>query len=206
MPRKNYKKKTAKAIAVEALKMAKKCERKAEVKIHDQAYNTGVNNVGVAVELATGSVRNIPIGTNYNNRIGDQVFLKSIDAMININWNATPTTQQMRVMLVRGHVEDNVPCDYSDALQTNDILSRRTYHDIKKVTVLSDRVFTLNRDTGVASNKYHFRIKRKLGWKLNYQAVSTNPENGGLYLYLISDQSADVPVIDVVYRIHYTDE
>lgn len=192
-------------IAKQALTLVKRQQRSKEVKIHDISYSTGQSNAANMIELTSGATRRITQGIGYNQRIGDDIFLKKIYMNFTISWNATPTTQQFKVALVRGYNEDNTPINANDAYQNNSIESLRTYHDRRKVDVLWVKTFTLNRDTGVANNKTHVEFVKALNFKTTYTSNGVDPENGHLYLYLLSDQSADIPAIALAGRVFYTD-
>lgn len=206
MPRYSKKTKSTKQIAEMALKKVRKLERRPELKYADGLITQAATNIGTTYQLITGGGSGtIAQGVSFNQRIGDQVQLQKFEANFNIAWNATPTAQQIRVLLVRGHAEDSVACNYNDALQNSTIYALRTRHDMKKVTVLMDKVYSVNRDTGVAINKTFSRINKKLGWKALYTTAGTAPEDGGLYLMIVSDQGADYPVFNFSYRVTYYD-
>lgn len=192
-------------IAKQALTLVKKQQRAKEVKIHDISYSTGVSSTAGIVELTSGATRRIVQGIGYDQRIGDDIYLKKIYLNFTIVWNATPTTQQFKIALVRGYNEDNTAINTNDCYQNNSIESLRTYHDRRKVDVLWVKTYTHNRDTGVASNKSHVEMVKALNFKTTYTSNGVDPENGHLYLYLLSDQSADVPVVNLAGRVFFTD-
>lgn len=92
----------------------------------------GFSTAGTLIEF-TG----ISEGDNFNNRDGDKIGLQSIRAQLSMRNNTTtPTTQQIRVMIVRGKYGPLVVGDFPTLTGAPDLDKMQVYYD--EIWALSD--------------------------------------------------------------------
>ena len=176
-----------------------------ETKVHDR-------DVGdVQPDNTTGNVRNlclIPEGSDYNERTGRSIKLKSIAIKAQLKVNATAELNTIRVMVVRTLLNSSSAPTVSDVLQSVDINSfRNRENNQRSFNVLYDRNITLSLDN---DNEYkQFSFYKKLDSHMYFSgtaATEASSGKGAIYLMLLSDQSVNTPTMANCHtRITYVD-
>ena len=196
-------KKSTRAVAHRALKLAKKIAYSSEIKYHDVAIETQVNWSGAGpIDLA-----NISPGLSDNSRIGDQIRVTSI----NFKWIAyqeNSACSYIRVIVIRDH-QDAI-LDLNQVLQeTGNLSSFQSHyvHDLRKqYTVLFDKYFKITTDYQDAVQQ---RWYKKLNFKVQYVAggTSTISKNQikAFAIADVSDQATQQPSLYGYMRLNYLD-
>jgi hypothetical protein len=173
----------------------------------------GWNNTGYVMNdtVTTGNVRNlclIPEGSDYNERTGRSIKLKSIAIKAQLKVNATAELNTIRVMVVRTLLNSSSAPTVSDVLQSVDINSfRNRENNQRSFNVLYDRNITLSLDN---DNEYkQFSFYKKLDSHMYFSgtaATEASSGKGAIYLMLLSDQSVNTPTMANCHtRITYVD-
>lgn len=204
--KRKYKKKRsykgAKAMASLALKMASRNRKAVEVKSTAASHSGLVSNSGV-VTLISG----IAEGTDYDDRIGKKIVIKSVQIkgfMAN-NDSTLGDTTVIRLMIVRDNSFAGTAPAISDLLLNSNAYSLRNPRPdlLRKYTVLYDTFRANDRDN--PSNV--FGKYRKLNQQAIFDGASiSSVSKGSLYVVMLSNRSTDIPTVAWQSMVKFIDE
>lgn len=185
----------------------KQIKKAGEVKVKDTALFATPSLTGTITQL-----NNIIQGTANSQRVGNEIFMKNL-------WIATEMIGADSSNIVRHIVflwhDNTVPLATSilenSGTLTSNVMSAYKYDNRRVFTILHDKVFTLQANTGSGTgtfNKFH-RIKAmKIGRKSLYDGpLGTDYGRRNVLYSLVLADSAVVthPQVQVYYRLRYTD-
>lgn len=202
--KRKYKKrysKGVKAIASLALRTAMRNKKAMEIKSTATSFSETVNSVG-NIQLISA----IPEGTDYDDRVGKKVSLRSFQIQgLHINNDTTlgvPTF--IRLMVVRDNSFSGSAPAISDILLTSQTYSVRNPRPdlMKKYTVLYDyRSWNERENSGKIFSKY-----RKIRGQSVFDGSGLNDVNkGALYVVVFSNRSTDLPTVSFQTMVKYVD-
>lgn len=204
--KRKYKKKRSykgsRGIATLALRMALQNKKAVEVKSAAASHSGLVSNTGV-VTLISG----ISEGTDYDDRVGKKITLKSVQIkgfMANNDATLGDTTV-IRLMIVRDNSFSGTAPAIADVLLNSNAYSLRNPRPdlLRKYTVLYDTFRANDRD-----NPHNVFGKYR---KLNSQAIFdgatvADANKGALYVIMISNRSTDIPTVAWQSMVKFIDE
>jgi len=198
------KRKSTTAVAYKALKLAKAVSSRSEVKYIDNITTvTDVDSDGQgAINLLS-----IPQGLEDTDRIGDSIFVNSINIRCCFRRNQS-VCDFMRVIAIQDY--NNEFADPIDILVetgfTNSFLSHYIKDTRMKYKVLLDK--TINISANLRESAYYsFYLKPKT--KIQYLATGTTPIKNNIKFFLISDVQSVAntkPVFQGWWRVNYYDQ
>lgn len=173
----------------------------AEKKFHDKVYSSTITNAGSIVNLCE-----IAQGDGNTTRDGVSVLCNSLYIKCNTIMNITANTSILRYMVIKDkqQIADTAPA-VLDVLETASVLSPLQKLNVGRFSVLSDKTVSVlengRQQTGV--QKLYIRTPgHHIRWN---GTASTDIQKGGLYLLIISDQSAAYPTFQYNARLSYYD-
>lgn len=186
------------------------------VKLAEKKYRLSTSNGGQTVD-ATGTVTcisNIPQGDSDEERIGDQIYLRSIEVM----WDAVvyDTYNFLRLMIIQWFPQVTDTSGTSPISIANNILFDGTsdvenynmpyYHDNRyQFRVLYDKTITVNTDMP-ATRRHHFHITKGFKRKIQYYGSSTTNGMNQIFVIKISDSTAaSHPTINSAFKLNFSD-
>lgn len=192
--RKKYKrrrgKKTTRAVAYRALRTAKRLQRAQEIKHWDTSIDQP--NIGwTGADL--GSLNIPPQGTGDEDRIGDQIFCKTLWLRHSVLRVDSTVTDFVRVIIIqdyRSTISNLGQVLQSNLNNANAIYSQYVFDKRKDYKVLWDKI--VNISPGYRSAAY-FTTKIKLNFKTQYNDGTTAIEKNRIKLFVLSDTD---PVFD----------
>lgn len=175
-----------------------------ELKVRDIENSANITSAGTLFSVTN----TIGKGTDNNNRIGDEIDLKSIYFRMEINANSTTSYDNVRAIVVRWY-SDGTPA-ISDILTTTAAtnlrhLSQINYDKRKLFRILYDNTYTLSDSANldipaVHVDKFYIKVPGKCNWD-----SSNNPVKGHVYLLLISDSASLFPSAAWTVRTKFQD-
>lgn len=191
-----------------------------EKKFWDQTRAVAVigNSGGAAIQSPLALVAQ---GTTAETRIGQKMFVWDIQlkGQITMLANTNADSVVTRVMLVKDKQSNGATPNLGDILDlgaTNDVYAFRKTENLKRFTVLGDKLITINRRAGdgVAQNAevvipFRFYKKFTAGLKVMYKTNNSDGANLGImdnnvWLLMFSD-SSNATVGEWESRIRFTD-
>lgn len=176
------------------------------VNTENKFWNSNAASTNVTDAGATYSLFLPPQGDTDSSRSGDSVKLLRVSGRMFFNSIAAANGSVIRVIIFRGKQENTVFPGIGDVIDTtlgtNDFLAPKPYDDRFRTKILYDHFINLPLQ-GPTSQIRDINIK--LYGHLQFSAATTNVEDGGLYLGLISNQAANYPTITWNLRTTYVD-
>lgn len=193
--------------AAKALALATKVARM--VNVEYKAYETNtVDNIdqgGEVYSLTNGLAQ----GDTGETRDGISIKPMRLSGRAYIEMNVAAPTTLFRCIIIRGkneHGEIYTPqgTGQLDILDPDALgpLARKNRDNRFDTNILYDKLFTLSQ-SGTRAKVLDLNIR--LTGHVNYEGGTTNVDNGGLYLLLISDQTELLPVWRSQLTLTYTD-
>lgn len=180
--------------------LEKKVEATVEVKMFNVADSVAVNSSGDLLNLC-----GIVQGTDYNQRLGNEVIVKSIDVRANHQQHANAVNTTIRYMLVqdRQTVADAAGFTTLDILSTTSVNSFLNRLTIGRFKVLFDRTFQMS-DSGNNGGylKEHVDCFIPVRWN---GTAATDIQRNNIALLRISDEATNTPTSNATIRLRYTD-
>jgi len=193
--------------AVKALKLASKVARMVNVEYKAHEINT-VNNYDIGGEVLS-LTNGIAQGDGYNTRDGISIKPMRLSGRCYVEMNVSAPTTLFRCIVFRGKNEKGeiyTPQGNSqlDILDPDAIgpLARKNRDNRFGTKILYDKLFTLSQ-SGTRAKVLDLNIR--LDGHVNYENTTTDVDNGGLYILLISDQDTLTPVWRSQLTLTYTD-
>lgn len=195
----------AKTVTPTVRKAVKKEVKKAvardqEFKMLDTQIQQNATTAGVLTPLDNPSV-----GTADNQRIGDEIVVRSIRAAFKITMQGSSTNDVVRIIIFADKHGYNVPL-VTDLIgpigTTQSVISPYSRFYKERFHVLYDKLFVLN---NAKTQNYAFVKKFKRRMRSRFAGVSSFTNQ--LYVLHISDESTsgNEPLIDGWFRVTYTD-
>lgn len=186
--------------------VSKAIAKTVETKYHDQApAGVGVDVSGYIYNILSVNTQGT---SDYQQRVGDKIMLKSIKGTFQVNTG--DTTNVMRCVLIIWHEDNSTATPSMSTLFTGPSIMNSPYNwdliHAKKFTVLWDRLIDVN-SVSMPVRSVRFSIKFKRGGRKIYFNGSTSNGTGIPYLVFLSD-SGGVPnptISNQYYRCTYTD-
>lgn len=177
------------------------------VNTENKFWNSNAATTNVTDAGATYSLFLPPQGDTDSSRSGDSVKLLRISGRMFFNSVAAANGSVVRVIIFRGKQENQVFPGIGDVIDmtigTNDFLAPKPYDDRFRTKILYDKFINLPVQ-GPTSTVRDINIK--LYGHVQFGAATTNIEDGGLYLGLISNiNAANYPTITWNLRTTYVD-
>lgn len=194
--------KGAKATAVKALRVAKSVRSLIEYKHSDT--NSGVS-VGTTPSIYDLGV--IAAGTLPTERVGLKIKPRSFEFRGNIVQHGTPlaagTTTNFRIVIWQPVMSRNAtPTTILGVLEAATIDSPQYWNHRVYGRVLYDRVFALSASNG---GSLHLKKWIRLSKQITYTTSSNIPDDGGIIVFMFSDDNVNKPAVDFYTRLIYTD-
>lgn len=189
--------KSTKAVAYQALSLAKKQARQVELKNVETAISTAISSTGYVTSLAA-----VSQGDGNNDRTGDKINPTRLHVRGKLNLNASATSSLVRLIVY----------SYKSGTSTavTDILpASPTVEDFKSDAkryaskILYDKVLRIN---DVSMPEKYFQFSCKLPSYIAYNGGTTTPTVNGVYMLLLSDESTNTPTPSINCRLHFKDQ
>lgn len=189
-------KKSAKSVAYRALKLAKKVNKREELKM--------VETAGTIVGPdSSGAIQNLSVvsqGNNNQNRQGDVISPTSLKLRLTASIHASATATQLRVILFKSKTTAITTVTQIINTAAINAFKAEDYRYISKI--LYDKVFQLD---SVNRPEMFLHKYIKLGGIMGYPGSTTTPNRNGVSILLISDEAANVPLVAYTSRLHFKD-
>lgn len=188
--------------------IAQQDKKELELKLYQRPEVVGatIDNAGVIYNLSS----DMSQGVLNNQRIGDQISLKSLLIRLQVQAADAATYNTMRVIIFRWFCTGN---PLSSSVLQNSVstlirpLSPLSISNSKQLQVLYDNIYQLSNSAAVSIgaitvDKLYIKLRGHGQWQSN----TTTPEQGQVYLLAISDSAAvDAPELSFISRLRYTD-
>lgn len=188
--------------AKQALDLAKKVARmvNVEYKRDIASYNSTITNTGVIEVLC-----NPAEGDTFNSRDGISVKPIRTSGRIFLLINPSATSSVVRFVLFRGKNENRVTYTTSDVLHTASGLTfqnPKDYQERFRTKVLYDRTYNLD---SASRRSMVLNWNFKMYGHIQFGNNSTEIENGGIYLLMITNEPTNVPTVQYTLQTTFTD-
>lgn len=216
MPRykkKNYKRKTNYlGTASKALSIALATKKLLNVEV--KQYTTNVNDTEVSAAGVVYDLSEVPQGDTEVTRDGSSLKPKNLELRMYITGNSSAASNTLRLILFRATNENGTAPTMAQVLeQTSESAPLAIYspkiHDKRYFTkILKDVTFTMNKMVASTAYRKTLTYKIPLDGHMTFTGTSTTKESGGLYLIMVSDQTAASnlgPAVQFTSRIKYYD-
>ncbi len=204
---------TASKTAVKALRVAKKALSMVagELKILDRTGlgTTIPDGAGVIIQL-----NNVQIGDTNITREGNMILVKHISVELMLKINASASSSQIRVLLIRDKQTNGALYGVDDVLQSianlTGLISPLDIDFKARFTILHDRIYILNRPgvSAVVSNVRHVKFNKRQNIKLRYDTDIgdiTDLQSNSYSLLLIGSEITNAPTFDHFVRTKFID-
>lgn len=170
-----------------------------EVFKHDITYSTPIDNTGVLIPL-TGLAE----GNGDDDRTGNSIFVRSVNLDGSLAINGTNNTL-VKIALIKDTQQqsDSTP-SYTDVYESASINTHLNSNTVGRFSVLSSKFYSLN--VGSVQQRKIF-LNKAMRLHIRYNgATSTDIQRNGLYLAVISNQTAlNAPFTGMHIRVSYHD-
>lgn len=174
-----------------------------EYKKYDNLYNTTIGTTGTkVVDLTT-----IAQGSTDATRNGNSIKVVSLLCAGQVSHNVISTgTNVVRLLIVLDtqQVSDTSPsfADIVDSSFADDIHAPLTRATVGRFKVIRDRLF----DTDPSNITKHFKMYIKLDHHMRFNGTtSTDIQKGGLYVFAVSNDNANKPLLLCNCRLTFVD-
>lgn len=138
-------------------------------------------------------------------RTGNSIFCRSVNVkgVLNRNASAGTVSTNIRVTLVcdNQQIGDGTP-SYTDIYSTASPFSHLNANTVGRFSILHTKTYTLNNDN--ESVRFDFNKPMRMHTRFN-GATGTDIQKCGLYLWVFSDATTDVPTVTGEARLSYHD-
>lgn len=170
--------------------------------------NTEADNSGVVWRLAPTAQ-----GDDVTDRIGNSILPKKLNIRLNAFKNAGATTTQLSIYLLKDMEYDGANPAVTDILSTAHYISLLNLDNSKRFRILKVKRWTMDAYHPTKWLQWQINFnkpnpKRKRWYHIKYKGSTANDSDareGQLIILAISDQAANVPTIDMRYRLRYID-
>lgn len=172
-----------------------------EKKYHDEAEASAVSTSG---ELQ--GLHNIAQGDQNYQRNGNSFLCKSIQVKGHITWNATGTTQVVKLWLVQDNqqIADTEPV-FGDIFETstfNDVNATLEKKNIGRFKILWSQMYTQNQQIDQVQVNHYLSMNHHIRYNGN---AAADIQKGGLYLVKVSNQPTNTPTVSAATRLSFYD-
>lgn len=171
-----------------------------ETKYHDATFATSVSSSGQMEVLSA-----VPQGDTQITRDGSSLKPKSLTMRFRVTQNASASSTFYRIIVFRGKYENGVVPTFQDILENNGLLSPKNHDDRFKTKWLVDKTFMINQNFTLSNPQKEFTLYFPLTGHIQFDGNTTNIENGGLYVYMLTDEPTNVPTIAYHSRLTFID-
>lgn len=201
--------KTTQSTAVKALKLAKSLalRDKPEVKINyfespaDQSFTSAAPYFALISD-------NVTQGPGAQSRTGDILRTVSLSGYVSFARASGSTTAAtyIRFIVFRAHKEAGAVIVVTDLLQQgvaqNLVFAPKSKDDMRRFTFLKD---VLIRIDPLQKRTVSMKLNLKCPGTTQYTAASTNTEDGGIYMCMLSETATNTPWCNVYTALRFTD-
>jgi len=165
--------------------------------------DTAYGPLGISTTAAVSSLNQISQGDNEFNRQGNSVLWKYMTFSGALSWNATGTGQALRIVVVMDtqQISDTAPAG-TDLWETTGPFSLINNETVGRFSILYDKVYVQKEDCDLIPLK--FTVKKSHHLRFNGTA-STDPQKGGMWLLIVSNQAVNTPTVAGTYRVCFYD-
>lgn len=190
-----------------ALKLVRQIKYKfdGDIKKTDSTLNTTVDSSGRVDQVAA-----ITHGASEVTRVGDQIKILRVKGTIVVRNDATATNDTLvRVVLIKGNNERATAPTWASTFEATGSIGLthvpKLYDSRFSTRVLYDKILTItpNNDSNVSERI--FDIDVPCNFRMRFNGAATTCEDGGLYLFAVSNQATLVPNYVVFLRTTFTD-
>lgn len=195
-------KRTAAATANKALAIAKKTQRRVELKFLDRLENT----TSVLITGTTPVALSNPIqGDGSSNRDGNDIFVTSVD--IRGAFLMIPTEICRMVVYSWTSGTSSVPTDvFQDTNNSTAVYTHKSWNNRFRSNILLDKVFCPKGFSGATQVEvpFHFRVKG-MNHRVRMSSGGTGAENGMIYIVFMSNIGDTPPTVNWRSRVIFKD-
>lgn len=152
------------------------------------------------------SLNNISQGDTSSSRHGDCIHMKSINLKFHLIANAANTYQVVRMMLIIDKNPGGALPGWTDVLESANVHALRNPAFKHRFAYLFDKKFMLVNGSASHSRIWHYY--KDLNCKVTYDGNAGTVADlyaNSLTLFLISDQAANTPTVNVTSRLRFVD-
>lgn len=193
----------ARGDAKQALQLAKKVYRQINSEVHYHEIST---NTTYDVNGSVASLHNISQGDTSTNRTGSSLKLARLSGNFLVTNHASATSDtRVRIIILRGHNEKGTAPTWANTYDSVDTLGQKLWNNRFNTKVLMDRVINIIPQFSGQIDSRQIRVNMKLYGHLQYEQGGNDAANGGLYLFIISNQVTNVPSVITRLRLTFYD-
>lgn len=176
--------------------------KRSELKIVDTANSATVSTAFVVIPLVE-----VQQGTALNERVGYSITPKDLDVRLKFDIGAAligSPNSIVRILVVKDNQQiDSTSPAGLDVLSTADPVSQRNYFNQYRFSILKDTSFNMDQYHPVLFKK----MKLNIGTFIRYSGAGlTSVSKNGIYLIMISNNTANPPTVSWWNRIRFTDD
>lgn len=188
---------STKAVAYKALKLAKKANKLPELKQNEITWSaTSVSSSGTMEELSV-----VAAGTGNNQKVGDRINPTSLRFRGTMNIHASATSSLVRLIIFRWN-SGLFTTTVGDILVAGTIKSFKSQDKRFESEILYDRVFKLN---SVERPELFFQGKLKLKKPIAYAGGASAANRNSIGYLILSDEATNTPTVDISSRMWFRD-
>lgn len=166
----------------------------------DTSVATTIDNAGSVTHL-TG----VANGDTASTRTGSSILLKGLHMRFALISHASAATTVIRILVIKDkqQVADTTPT-VTGVLNSADVVSHVVPDFTERFTILRDMTHTLDL-VGSPIKTFDFKLPLT-GTHVRYNGTATTDvQQNGIYLLLLSNQSTNVPTISSIHRLTFYD-
>lgn len=189
--------------AVKAYQLATKVARMVNVEYKFVDYNNAVS-IGSNLQLVTPLIDTIAPGDGVSDREGNSVKLIRLSGRGFVTQNTNAQKTAIRLILVRAKYQKGEKPVTSEILQDfSNVLSPKNHSTKFGTKILYDKTYHMsnNGNSNITFN-WNFKLYGHATW---IQANEDDMESGGLYLFAISNEPTNTPILNYWLRTSFTD-
>jgi len=158
-----------------------------------------IGNTGTMTEIT-----NVPQGDDFCDRTGRSILAKSVELNGWVFKNSSATTTVLRVIIFKDLNADGSNPTATDLLTADNTYSLRNPapHQMKRFKIMLDKNYFLD-DAKSKMAKVHFF--RELNHHIKYASTSADSNEGSLWVYLVSNESTNLPTLNLESRLRFYD-
>lgn len=171
-----------------------------EKKFFDVHNDTSPSSAGTVISLS-----NIAQGNDYNNRDGNSILCQSLFFQARVTMNNSASSSFVRIILLVDNDQRGVDPTVAELLETGVVESPLTHDVGRRFNILMDKVVNIS-GTG-DQNKF---VKRYINYNQHIKYKDTagadaSAYEGNLFLFMISNEGTNVPLVNWHSRLRFTD-
>lgn len=171
-----------------------------ETKFNDMLDTTTIATTGTQDD----GLVDIPQGSGQSERIGNEIYAKSIFGRMYIVKNTLAPQTAVRVIFYQDKQTRlaTIP-NVNEVLQSAQYLSCYNYNTRGRFNILSDEQYVVNTNNPNLLIKVNIPLDFKIGYS---NGTSTNWNQNAVFLLMIQDTSTNLPTVQYDLRLKYNDK